>query len=300
MTWVSTAGDEIRAAVLDADGQPVGQTSIAQGTELQQPRIYAENGGFLVLWSEGSSVMGRRIGTNGGASGAAFDIASGGAAEPHARGVMGPSGFLAAWDGQNSGELGLVSGSALVKSVPLQGTPTFPAPASNGKSSGVFWSEGDAIHFAAVDGALGLGQAATIPGQATNKESVAFGGSYYVTWEDLRHGEGSEDIFVAKVGGSGAASKGVQVPSNGGSANWPAIAAAGDFIAVTYYQFRDGPPSIFLALFTPDLTRVGEDLMVSPDNEADRFPSIVWANDRFGVAYAEKQGPVKLRLAECH
>lgn len=301
LAWSSANGDEVRAAVLGANGTKIHETSLATGANIQQPRIYAEKAGtFLVLWSQGTNVVARRIDATGNASGAAFTITQTTAAEPHARGAIGPNGFIAAWDAQASGALGLVSGGSLVKSVALQGgAPAFPAPASDGTRSGVFWSAGHQIEFAAVDGSLGLGQAATIPGDGTNKSAVVFGGAYFVAWEDVSNGDGAENVYVAKVGGSGNASQGIAVPSNGGSANWPSIAADGKYLGVTYYQFRDGPPSIFLALFTSDLTRVGEDLQVSPDNEADRFPSIAWAGDEFGVAYAQKQGPVKLSLVTC-
>jgi hypothetical protein len=297
LTWVNSAGNEVFLAILDENGNRLTYRSAATGANLQQPTIYRDGSGYMLLWSESGAIMSARVNDRGlPIAGGTIDFANPNVTEPRARGAVSSSGFLSAWDKTTNGALGLFSNDGeLIRQVELPGSPAFPVPVSDGTSSAVFWSSGATIAFAKLDSSLNLSAPSAIPGQATNKVATARAGEFYVAWEDVSLGAGSETVFVA-VGG---ASKGVRVPTEGGSANWPAITAAGDFIAVAYYQFRDGPPAIYLSLFTPELTRAGQDLQASPNGEAARFPSIAFAGGHFGIAYAQKDGPVKLSLADC-
>ena len=70
-------------------------------------------------------------------------------------------------------------------------------------------------------------------------------------------------------------------------------------MAAAYYQFRDGPPQIFLSLVGPDLVRATQDLEVTSDGAA-RFPSVAWSGDRLAVVWAVTDGGINAALVECH
>jgi hypothetical protein len=120
------------------------------------------------------------------------------------------------------------------------------------------------------------------------------GERFVVAWEDLR--SGVEQVYAAWMDSGGAEQ--ASIPSSGGSANWPSVAWTGTHAAIAYYQFRDGPPSIFLALVGPDLKRVA-DVEVTPGLTA-RFPSVAWSGTRLAVAYAIKDGNVQVAMMDCN
>ena len=69
-----------------------------------------------------------------------------------------------------------------------------------------------------------------------------------------------------------------------------------------YYQFRDGPPAIYLSLVTKDLTASGQDLKVSGDGVAARYPRFARTGDpsgTLGIVYVEKDGPIRAALVTC-
>jgi hypothetical protein len=86
------------------------------------------------------------------------------------------------------------------------------------------------------------------------------------------------------------------------SANYPDVAWTGTHDAVVYYQFRDGPPAIYLSLVAPDLATDGQDLKVSGDGLSARYPRIVRTGDpngTIGIVYAEKDGQIRASLVTC-
>jgi hypothetical protein len=297
LTWVSSDGTAVFLAVLDGSGNRLTYRTVTTGVGLQQPTVYVDGAGYMLLWSETGAIMSQRVDELGRpVAGGAIDLANPNAAEPRVRGAVSSSGFLSAWDSAASGQIALFAGTgALVKSVMLPGSPAFPVPVSDGTTSAVFWSQGSSLAFARLNSTLTVGDVTTIPAQATNKAATVRDGRFYVAWEDVSLGDGSENVFIAE----GGKSQKVTVPPASGSANWPSITPAGGFIAVAYYQFRGGPPAIYLSLFTPDLLRVGTDLRVSPEGEPARFPSIVVAGTNLGVAFAQSSGPVKFSLVSC-
>lgn len=295
VTWLNTDGTELFIAVVDSNGKTISQRSVAKSIGMTQPTLYPEGDGYILLWSQNNTLLGQHIDDKGQQTRQAFSIQDN-TVEPHLRGAPSALGMLAAWDAPSGGTLGrFASDGTLNKSVSLSGSPAFPVVASDGASAGVFWSDGGNLAFAPVSSTLELGKVTTISAKATNKGAVGYQGKFYVAWEDVTSGEGSETIKLAQGGQTNA----VSVPAESGSANWPGIAQGDGLLAVTYYQFRDGPPSIYLSIFSPDLERQGQDLKVSPDGESDRFPSIAFAQGRFAVAYAKKAGPVKMSFVEC-
>jgi hypothetical protein len=79
----------------------------------------------------------------------------------------------------------------------------------------------------------------------------------------------------------------------------PDVAFVGDRAAVVYYQFRDGPPVVYLSLIEPGRGRVGEELRISGRGGA-RFPRIASAGGgTLGVTYAQRGGPVRLATITC-
>jgi len=69
--------------------------------------------------------------------------------------------------------------------------------------------------------------------------------------------------------------------------------------AVVYYQFRDGPPAVFLSLIDPQSGQPGNEVRVS-GHPAAHYPRVAAGEgDDLGVAYAQRGGPVRLALLAC-
>ena len=87
------------------------------------------------------------------------------------------------------------------------------------------------------------------------------------------------------------------------SANFPDVAWTGSHDVVVYYQFRDGPPAIYLSLVTKDLAAAAsQDLKISGDGMAARYPRLARTGDpegTIGVVYVEKDGPIRAALITC-
>jgi hypothetical protein len=117
---------------------------------------------------------------------------------------------------------------------------------------------------------------------------------YFVAWEDLS--TGVEQIGLARVN----LAQGVVAQSSpaeaGSSANWPAIAWSGQFLAITFYQFRDSSPSVFLTFADAELAPAGNEVEIAGDA---KFPSVAWGQDVAAVAYNVENGPVAVSVVSC-
>lgn len=305
VAWTDLTADDgdIRFAMVGADGAKQGEVEIAGGPAISSHASVLRSGsGFLVLWQEtagaGSVVRGRRVDQNGQVQGDAFQIAQSGVAESWPVGAAVEGDVAVTWMEAGRAQLGFLGqDNALSGTVPVDGG-MFPWVTADAAQFGMAWSGGGKIGFArpSVGGSMAPvlydGVDALITRAALGAEGA------FVTWEDVREGEGSEQIFLVRVDEGGAISEEVEVPADGGSANWPAVAWTGSHVAVAYYQWRDGPPAVFLELFKPDLTRMKVDLQVSGEAGA-RFPSLAWTGEEIGVAYAEKDGGIFLSRVSC-
>jgi len=83
-----------------------------------------------------------------------------------------------------------------------------------------------------------------------------------------------------------------------GSANWPALAWTGHGLAVAYYQFRDGPPGVFVTLLSRDLEPMGDEIEASGGATA-RYPALAWTGHELGIAYTEQDQGIRLSRASC-
>jgi len=305
VAWTDTSKDDgdIHLAMIGPDGAKKSEVEIDSGAAVSSHVSVVRAGdGLVVLWQDaagaGSVVRGRRVNMDGQVQGNAFQLAQSGVAEAWPVGASAEAGIAVAWMDTGRAHVGFLGAdSALSGTVPVDGG-MFPWVTADGAELGMAWSTGAQISFArpTVNGPM---NPVHHPGVNALLTRVAMGGSSaFLTWEDIRDGEGSEQIFLVRVEEGGAVSNEVVVPADGGSANWPAMVWTGSHVAVAYYQWRDGPPAVFLELFKPDLTSLKVDLEVSGEAGA-RFPALAWTGEEIGVAYAEKDGGIFLSTVSC-
>ncbi len=299
VAWATPQKDAIELAVVDANGAPVASRRIASGVALSRPVVLPASDGFEIFWQAGSMLDSQRVDGSAVAIGANRQVGTSGATDVHLSAARRSDGAIVAWDTVASGDLGLFTGTPITTTTALDGTPTFPAPTTDGTSAGVFYSSGTSLAFEPLGAALAAGPKQTIEATATNKSAATQAGTFHVAWEDVRQGDGNEKVLLASVGASGKIDPATVVPDAPGSANWPAIVANPDGIAVAYYQFRSGPPGVFVSSFGADKTRRADDLQVSAEGEAARFPAMTTTGEKLAVAYAINDGPVKLALVTC-
>jgi hypothetical protein len=312
VAWTSTVKDagDVRVALIDAKGMKITEQPLAEGPGVASfPSVIAEADGFLVVWQElaasGAVVYGRRVDPLGMPKGAAFSIAKSGSVD--ARPTLAPAsmGAAVAWADTTGSTLGLIDGTAVTNKTPIdQGAA--PAIGGAGAALGIAWVAGSKLG-ASMMTSPGAPLTPIMFREAVGKANaprvaVHDDGTLSVVWEDNRGGDGHEAIYRARIDKSAQAGKETAVSLGNDSANYPDVAWTGTHDAVVYYQYRGGPPGIFLSLIAPDATTAVQDLRISGDGIPARFPRIVRTGDTagtFGVVYAEKDGPIRASFVTC-
>jgi hypothetical protein len=302
VAYVERGAPGLQVALLDERGASLGHQAIATGPGATEPAIAAlPSGGFMVAWQENGAVRAQRLGANGAPEGGPIAITR--TANPMARPEIAatPRGTAVAWTDTTSAQAGEIGANALAGTTSFAGGAE-PSFAAGPDALGMVWIAGGHVGFTKLSFPLRSAQSLTLrdaPGYVNGPRAAAApGGAFWVTWEDGRNGNEHESVYAARVEADGKVSREVRVPGDDGSANYPDIAAIGDHAAVVYYQFRDGPPAIYLTLVGPDLQPVGEDLRIS-GHAAARFPRIAAGGDVLGVAYAPRSGAGKVALLTC-
>ena len=297
VVWQSTDVDagNIQVAMVDGDGKLVSEAAVTTSGNTSAVPVIARLGqGFVVVWRDSDgAIRGRKLDSGGTPSGAEFQLSANG--NPEARPALAETsaGVVVSWGDQGQAFVGLVGDGVMSQKTGLPNA-TFPAVAGAGADLGVAWSEGGAVKFSKVSAtSLTPGNPVSHEATAQNLAMASGDGHFLVAWEDTRSGE--EEIYVTFGDDSGGDE--VIAELEGGSANWPSVAWIGDYAAVAYYQFRDGPPRIYLSFVDADLGHVGEDVQVA--EEAARFPALSWSGDRLGIAWAVKDGGVEMAVADC-
>ncbi len=313
VAWTSTVKDagDIRVALLDAKGAKVTEQALAEGPGMSAyPSVVPEAGGFLVVWQDtgsptGTVVMGRRVDAQGMPKGLAFQIAKSASADARPTAAPAPVGTAVAWSDSTSSMLGLLNGEMLVSTTSIdQGVS--PAIGGSGAALGITWIAGSKLG-ASMMTSPGAPLAPVMFREAVGKANaprvaVHDDGTLSVVWEDNRAGDGNETVYLTRIDKSAQAGAEMRIPMSPASANYPDVAWTGTREAVVYYQFRDGPPAIYLSLVAPTLMTDGQDLRISGDGIAARYPRITRtgdANGTLGVVYAEKDGKIRASLVTC-
>jgi hypothetical protein len=308
VTWTSLDkdGGDIYFALLDDKGHKVREVPVDVGPDTSGvSSVVRTDSGYLVLWqvqkSTGSAILGRFLGEDGTPTDATLPLAQSQSNEARPAGVVRGSAVVAAWMDTPASFVGLLNGNAVGQPRPIdQGG--YPALASAGNSLGLLWTAGSKLGFSRLSLPLSslepvmfrdAAGKANVPRIAAHED-----GSFDIAWEDGRSGEGNENVYFTRIDADGKVAAELAVPPESGSANCPDVAWLGARSAVVYYQFRDGPPAIFLSLISPDLTRDGEEFQIS-GTEAARFPRLSWTGETLGVVYADNDGPVRLSLVTC-
>lgn len=313
VVWTSTAKDtgDIHVALLDAKGTKLTEEAVAEGLgESSFPSVIPDaGGGFLVVWQDkaipGSMVKGRRVDAHGMPQGAAFQIAQSGSAD--ARPTLAPAtvGAAIAWSDTMAATVGTLTGEMLGSKAPIDKAIGM-ALGGTGANLGIAWASGNQVGASRMTipgGPLTPVLFRSAPGKPNApRVAVHDDSTLSVVWEDNRAGIDHESIFLTRIDKSGKAGAEKLIPMSTESANYPDVAWTGSHDAVVYYQFRDGPPAIYLSLITPELVVKGQDLQISGDGVPARYPRIVRTGDTLGtlgVVYAEKDGPIRISLVAC-
>ncbi|WP_437971826.1 hypothetical protein WMF04_22130 [Sorangium sp. So ce260] len=303
IAWQERGADEgdIHLAAVDAEGNRLREEVIDAGPGVSShPSVHRDGGGLLVLWQDqdgtGSVVRGRRATLEGVPEGAAFELVQSGAAESWPIAAAGQEGIVLAWMDAGGSLLGSLDSGALGNATALD-QAQFPAVASDGERTVLAWTQGDALGFARQgQGSAPLDRIAH-QGVDAKLTRVALGGDdAFVVWEDTR--TGTEQIRAIQISAQNEVSREALVSRAGGSANWPALAWTGRSLAVAYYQFRDGPPAVFVTLLNRDLSPAGAELEASGGAPA-RYPALAWTGQELAIAYAEQDQGIRLSRASC-
>ncbi|APR76212.1 Flagellar hook-length control protein FliK [Minicystis rosea] len=303
-------GGDVVLVIADDHGSVLGEHRVSSGPGAAvSPAVTTlAGGGFLLTWEElagaGGDVRALHVDADGKPRGKVITVASAGSHEAHPDATETANGALVAWTEAGGARIGEIKDGALSGQIALPGSAQ-AAVASARSGGAAVWSVGAQIGFAKLPSALG----GEVPSPITfrtaagrgNVPRVAAGpdGSYLVVWEDTRGGADNEAIYFATIGEGGKPSDEKQISPPSGSANYPDVAFIGGRAAVTYYQWRDGPSSVYLSLIDPSRGPVGEELKIS-GKAAARFPRIVSAKGtELGVSYAQRDGSIRLAIVTC-
>jgi hypothetical protein len=299
-------GGAVVLAIVDMDGRTLHQQTLSTGNGTSTAVAALPGGGYLVAWEErtgtGGTVLAVRVGADGIPAGNPITVATSASAEAHPDVAAGRGGALITWTEASGGYVAEVTHDAIANKTALPGAAQTAVVA--GSKGAAVWSAGPQIGFRtiAMPGAAAAPPVMfrSAPGRANLPRAAAGPDGYGVVWEDTRGGSDNEAVYFARIGADGRTSPEVAISPGGGSADYPDVAFVGDRAAVTYYQFRDGPPAVYLRLVDENGARVGEELQVSGHGGA-RFPRIAWAGGgNLGIAYAQRGGPVRLAIVDCH
>jgi hypothetical protein len=288
-------GQGLRVAVYDTDGKQTGTATIPVGTDNTMPAVAAApDGSFVVAWAEPGAVRGVTIGPDGRTGGDVVTIA-----QPQGEDVRTTVGANAiAWNDAAGVTVGDLTSMA------LGGTATVadarePSLAGTRESRALVFATQSKIGFARLASPISSVMPMMLGGDGVvgrvPRASPANQG-FYVTWEDDSAGADKESVMLTFVNAQGQQHE-VKVPSTDDSANFPDVTAVRGYAAVVYYQFRDGPPAVYLSLYGQDLSRAGDDVRIS--DKGAHLARVASVNDTLGVVYAMKDGPAHLALVSC-
>lgn len=299
---------DIYAAKVDGEGKKASEWVLIEGAEdSRAPSIARLGTGYLLAWFDktpiGADVKTIVLGADGKTTGMASLLAATSSDNPRPIATSAFGGVALAWSDKKgatpSASVAWLnsSGQLTIPAVSL-GTVTagveFPAPAASEDKLAVFYSD-------ARDGHLNL--RATIfndqlvqqqdvlvrdaKDNALNSRAVWDGQEFVAAWEDLRSSE-SEQVDMSRLTGDGKATTPVPVPETSAEANWPSLAATRQGVAIAYYQFRSGPPQIFVSYMNKQGELLRPDLQVSQTSGKARFPSIAYdGKSLLGVAWED-------------
>jgi hypothetical protein len=255
--------------------------------------VHPVGGGLVALWAQGSAVWTRALDGSGNPSGTAAQVAMTTSPEPRPSGASTGDALAVAWMQGQQSIAGILQGATLQQQTPVPGL--FPAVAVSNGEIAVSWSNGVNEGPVQVASIAAMGSATQVAGSSSLIKSMAAApDGYFVAWEDLS--TGVEQIGLARVN----LAQGVVAQSSpaeaGSSANWPAIAWSGQFLAITFYQFRDSSPSVFLTFADAELAPAGNEVEIAGDA---KFPSVAWGQDVAAVAYNVENGPVAVSVVSC-
>lgn len=299
---------DIYAAKVDSNGVKASEWVIVEGSEQSRsPTIARVGDGFILAWFEttpiGSDVKMMALDSGGKPSGMASLLAASTSDNPRPMAASAFNGAAIAWSDRKgtvpSASVALVSGTAqlLVPAVSLgngMAASELPSPAGGDGTLAVFYSDGRDGHAniraSLFNEQLVLQQDVVVrdaSNDAFNVRATWDGEQFVAAWEDTRV-EGREQIYLSRLSPNGTASNSVIVPDSDADGSWPALARTKFGVAIAYYQFRGGPPQIYVSFMNRSGEFVRPDVQVSQTTGRARFPSIAYdGNSTLGIVWED-------------
>jgi hypothetical protein len=281
--------------IVDTGGATISHQQLSNAPMAARlPSVHPAAGGFVAMWAEGSAVLMRQVAADGTPQGTPTVVQQTTSNEPRPAGASLGTLVGAAWMQGASSSAAILQGMSMQDEEAVPGW--FPAVANVEGSLAVAWSQGaqgGPVQVARFDA---MSAPATVPGSASLIKTLVAGnaGDVYVAWEEV--GGSVEQIGIAKLSAGGEVLASAVGSEPNSSANWSAIAFNGQELAVAYYQFRDGPPTVFLRFFDADLHPFGFEMEIAPEA---RYPAAVWGDNGLALVYAAEQGPIMLSVVDC-
>lgn len=307
VAWTDTSGAHLR--LVEHDGKTVREQPLGAGGKVVGASVAAlVGGGFAVAWEEMSGTSGaihaQRFDDGGLPVGGPVLLGTTASAEAHPTVAASTDGALITWTDADGASVAELKRERVASHLTITGAAQ--AASSGGTDHvGLVWTQGAQIGFAEAKIPLTSAGRATLlregAGGTANVPRIASGpdGRYAVVWEDPRAGVGAEAVYLNTVTGAGKVGKETMISPAGTSADFPDVIWVGDRVAVAYYQFRDGPPGVFVTLADPDTGPLGREVAIDAHHGA-RFPRLAWGGkDTLGLAYVVRGGPVHLATLRC-
>jgi hypothetical protein len=177
------------------------------------------------------------------------------------------------------------------------GMSRVPAIAWSGSEYGVVWEDdrdaGDfEIYFTRVS-ASGTETGSDVrltstPGQSIDPEIAWSGSEYGVVWQD--DGWVNAEIGFLRLDPTGTpVGSAIRVTEDSHVSADPDIVWTGSSYGVVWRDGRSGNADIWLAVLSPDGTKIAGDDQVSDTADWSIYPSIAWSGSAFGVTWMEEE-----------
>lgn len=308
-----SGNSDVTVLFADENGKVTsGPTRIdATDTPSRLPTLARTATDYVVVWEEGSTprtLRARRINLAGQPTGNVAEVATSNALETRPVLAWGRKKLVATWM-DTTADVPTAFFAELDGTL-AHGAPTrlgdgvspvdFPWTAGDDTNLAVIWSdrrtESKNLRFATLSDSLAAEndhELRNTAGDAVLGRLIRTGFGYLAAWEDTRSGDTNEiRMALTDPLGNRIADGLVEEPGTG-DANWPNMAWNGSATAITYYQFRNGAPQIFVTFVDSMGLRVANkgDLQVSatPSGRSARYPDIQWNGSTFGVAWIDSR-----------
>jgi hypothetical protein len=162
----------------------------------------------------------------------------------------------------------------------------------SGSEYGIVWSDdregNEEIYFVRVSptgSRTGTDVRVTDATGSSDHPSVQWTGSEFcVAWDDAR--DGGREIFFARLEPDGTKiGSDVQISGDAASSSDPSLCWTGAGFGVVWTDYRDTNDEIYFARISEVGEKVGSDVRITDDRQADRESYLAWTGSEYGVVW---------------